>query len=375
MTQPTRVLHLIKSFGRGGAEMLLPEGLRFADRDRFEYSYAYFLPWKDAMVPALAAQHAPVTCFGGRDNARILLRARRLAAHLRRHRIDLLHCHLPVAGAVGRIAGHIAGVPVIYSEHNKQERYHGLTRRLNAATWSWQSRAIAVSVDVADSIRAHIRSDVPVEVVLNGVDVERFARNAVDPAPVRAAFCIPADAPVVGTVAVFRTQKRLVDWVEAACRIRERHPTCRFLLVGDGPLRAEVEGAIAARGLGGVVHLPGLQEDVRPYVAAMDVYMMSSVFEGLPVALLEAMAMGCGIVSTDVGGIPEVVRDGENGRLVPAGDPAALAAAASDLLGDADALADCQRAARRTVEEGFSMRRMARELERIYLDVLQPAAS
>jgi L-malate glycosyltransferase len=368
--RPIRVFHLIKSLGRGGAEMLLPEGLRFADRERFHYRYGYFLPWKDAVVPALRAEGAEVTCFGGRSNPQILLAARRVAAYLRRTETDVLHCHLPVAGAVGRIAGRLAGVPVVYTEHNKQERYHGATRRLNRWTWRWQARVVAVSADVADSIRAHIGASVPVQVVLNGVDVVRFRRDAADPAPVRARLGIPPEAPVVGSVAVFRAQKRLDHWLEAAQRLRQRHPDVHFLLVGDGPLRGEVEQQIAARGLAGVVHLPGLQDEVRPFLAAMDVYLMSSIFEGLPVALLEAMSMECAPVCTAVGGIPEVIRAGENGILTPPDRPDELALAVHGLLGDVGRIRALGAAARRSVEARFSMRRMARELESLYTEVL-----
>lgn len=349
--------------------MLLPESLRFADRDRFHYRVGYFLPWKHAMVPALQAEGVEVVCFGARNNLQMLWRARAVSAFLRQQRIDVLHCHLPLAGAVGRIAGRLAGVPVVYSEHNKQERYHGITRKLNALTWGWQSRAIAVSADVAESIRTNIGERVPVDVVLNGVDVDRFHRAAIDPSPVRARFGIPPGASVVGSVAVFRTQKRLDHWITAARLLREREPGVRFLLVGDGPLRAEVTAAIAAGGLTDVVHLPGLQEDVRPYLAAIDVYMMSSQFEGLPVALLEAMAMECAVVCTAVGGIPELVRPGENGLLVAPDDPAALARAAATLLADGDMRARFAVAARERVARSFSMGRMARRLEQIYTDV------
>jgi L-malate glycosyltransferase len=364
-----RVFHLIKSLGRGGAEMLLSEGLRFADRERFEYSYGYFLPWKDAMVSALEEQGAEVRCFGGSNNVQILLAAHRVAAHLRRSRADVLHCHLPIAGTVGRIAGRLTGIPVVYSEHNKQERYHWLTRRLNAATWRWQACAIAVSADVADSIRAHISSEVPLRVVLNGVDVDRFDRSSVDGAPIREQFGIPAEAPVVGTVAVFRAQKRLLDWVEAARLLRERFPAVHFLLVGDGPLREDVVAAVARAGLQDVVHLPGIREEVRPFLAATDIYMMSSIFEGLPVALLEAMAMKCVPVCTGVGGIPELIRDGENGLLTEPEKPEQLAEAVGDLLADPKRIASLGAAARSTVEAGFSMQRMARELEDVYLAV------
>lgn len=350
--------------------MLLPESLRFADRDRFTYAYGYFLPWKDAMVPSLQAQGADVTCFPARSNLGILLAAGRIAAHLRRWEADVLHCHLPVAGAVGRLAGRLAGVPVVYTEHNTMERYHPVTRRLNLSTWRWQERVIAVSAEVAASIRSHADPRIPVEVVLNGVDVERFRRDATDPAAVRARWGIPPGAPVVGTVAVFRVQKRLQDWLQGARLLLDRHPEIHFLLVGDGPEREELVALSRSLGLDGRVHFTGLQEDVRPFLAAMDVYLMSSLFEGLPVAMLEAMAMRCAVVATSVGGIPEVVRAEENGFLVEPGRPESLAEATSALLTTPERLRCIGEAARHTVAEHFSMRRMARELESTYAEVL-----
>jgi len=361
-----RVLHLIKSLGRGGAEMLLPEGLRFADRSRFEFRYAYFLPWKDALVPALVDQGAPVDCLAASGNARILMSARRVARYIREHGIELVHCHLPVAGAVGRLAGRMTGVPVIYTEHNKQERYHPWTRALNRLTWRWQELVIAVSDDVANSIAQHMGSHVPVEVVLNGVDLDRFRRDPAAGAAVREELGIEPDSPVVGTVAVFRAQKRLEDWLAAAARIRERLPDARFVLVGDGPLRSEIEARARTRGLDDIVFFAGLREDVRPYLSAMDVYMMSSEFEGLPVALLEAMSMECTPVCTAVGGIPQAVHDGRNGYLVPPRRPGDLAEGVIRVLAMPDLGRAMGAAARDIVRQSFDMRAMARSLEGIY---------
>jgi glycosyltransferase involved in cell wall biosynthesis len=365
-----RVFHLIKSLGRGGAEMLLPETLRHADRERFAYDYGFFLPSKRALVPALEIQGASVVCFGAANNASILLAASRVARHVRRLNADLIHCHLPIAGVVGRIAGKLARIPVVYTEHNLQERYNPITRRLNLATWRWQERVVAVSGDVAESIRNHASARIPVEVVRNGVDVDRFDRDRSD-AAVRSALNIPPGAPVVGTVAVFRVQKRLDDWLKAARILRTRHPTIHFVLVGDGPLRGELLTKAAALDLDDCIHWPGLQQDVRPYLAAMDVYLISSMFEGLPVALLEAMSMRCAVVATAVGGIPEVIRDGQNGFLVEPGRPERLAEVTSTVLGTPAALARCGAAARRTVEDGFSIQRMTRALEGTYLDVMR----
>ena len=370
MTRPLRVFHLIKSLGRGGAEVLLAEGLRVADRERFTYGYGYFTPWKDAVVPSLEAQGAEVVRFAARSNPTILLQAGRVAAFLRRWRADLLHCHLPVAAVAGRVAGKLAGVPVVTTEHNEVEHFHPLTRWLDLATWRWQERAIAISEPVADSLARHASPKVPITVVLNGVDVARFDDEGFTGTDVRRRLGIPEDAPVAGTVAVFTDQKRIEWWLAAAHRIRERHAEARFIIVGDGPRKDFLLSEAERLGLGSTVHFVGLQEDVRPYLAAMDVYMMSSEYEGFGVALIEAMAFRRPIAALGVGGIPGIVEGGKSGVLVPPRDLEALAEATSDLLGDPERRRRMGQRGRQTVQDRFSMGRMARELEAIYLDVV-----
>jgi L-malate glycosyltransferase len=365
-----RVFHLIKGLNRGGAETLLAEGLRFADRERFELSYGYFHPELNELVPTLRTAGARVTCFGASNHATMLLRTRRVARHLREQQIDLVHCHLPTAGAVGRLAGRLAGVPVVYTEHNKVEWYRRATFWLNAWTYGLQQHVIAVSASVQDSIETYIRPAVPVTVVRNGIDAEHFRRSRESGLFLRQRYGIPADAPVVGNVAALIPQKRLQDWLAAARLVRERHPRTRFLLVGQGPHRAELLQRITEYGLQDAVHLPGSEPDVRPYLSAMDVYMMSSAYEGLPVALLEAMAMQCVPVCTAVGGIPEVLREGTNGFLTEPGKPEQLAARVIELFDAPERLATLREAARQTVEAGFGIERMTREVEMIHLRVL-----
>lgn len=365
-----RVLHLIKGLGLGGAENLLLAAARHRGAGDVACGFGYFLPWKDALVAPIRSAGAPVTCFPARTGAGILARAPAVAAHLRARHIDLLHCHLPLAGVAGRLAGRLAHVPVVYTEHNVMERYHPLTRRANLWTWRLQELVVAVSAEVAASIARHAGPAVPVRVVTNGVPVDRLRPDPEAGAALRRSLGIPEGAPVVGQVAVFRRQKRLDLWLRAAEAIRRRHPDARFLLVGDGPLRSEVEALARAPELEGAVHLPGLQEEVRPYLAAMDVLLISSEFEGLPLVLLEAMAMEVPVVATAVGGIPEAVVDGETGRLVPPGEAGPLAAAVADLLADREARRAMGRAARRRAAECFSTERMLTELETLYREVL-----
>lgn len=368
-TAPVHVAHLIKGLGRGGAEGLLPQVVRHGGAG-FSYRAGYFLPHKDALAGELAAAGTPVRCFGGTSAAGLLVRVPRVAAWLRAEGVDLLHCHLPLAGVAGRLAARLARVPVVYTEHNVLARYHPLTLRAHRATWRLQAAVVAVSEEVASSVRQAMGEAVPLRVVRNGIEVERMVASGEEIAAVRAELGAPEGAPLVGTVAVLREQKRLDLWLAAARIIGEELPAARFAIVGDGPLRGELETEAARLGLADRVAFTGLRPDVRAYHHAFDLFLASSQFEGLPLALLEAMAAGRPVVATRVGGVPEAVEDGVEGLLVPPGEPAALAAAALSLLADPARARALAAAARRRVAADFSIARMAGELEAIYAEVL-----
>ena len=134
-----KVLHIIKSLGRGGAEMLLPETLRIHDRNKFDFHYIYFLPWKDQMVESIEEFGGKVNCFSSNDNIRLLLKYKEVITYCRDHHIDVIHCHLPWAGFLGRIVYKRTGIPVMYTEHNMQERYHKLTKAINKATFKFKN--------------------------------------------------------------------------------------------------------------------------------------------------------------------------------------------------------------------------------------------
>lgn len=371
MPRPLRIFHLIKSLGRGGAEMLLVDGPGRSDPAQFVFGFGYFLPHKDALVPALRQRFGHVVCFDAGSGGRMLTRVARVAHHLRDWRADILHCHLPLAGIVGRIAGVAAGVPVVYTEHNKVDRYHPATRFAARATWRWQSRVIAVSADVAVSLERHVHGTIPVTVIRNGVSLDTFTRTAATRDAARARLALEDGQPFIGCVAVFREQKRLDLWLDVAVQVAATHPQARFVLVGDGPLRETLRMRVGQMGLADRVLLPGLISDVREYLAAMDVYLMSSDFEGLPVALLEAMAMEVPPVATAVGGIPEVVETGRSGVLVARNDVAGLTTAVNALVdGPAEARLRMGQAARARVAGHFSTDRMMRAIEQVYRDVL-----
>jgi L-malate glycosyltransferase len=365
MASKIKVLHIIKSLGRGGAEMLLPETLALHDNEKFEFHYIYFLPWKDQMVAAIQKHGGKVTCFKANNNIQIILQWREVRKYITENNISLIHAHLPWAGFLSRILFRLARIPVVYTEHNKQERYHKLTFLLNKLTFNWQTRAIAVSGDVAESININIKPKIAIQCILNGVNTASFCRDPKAGEQIRRDHNIPTDAFVIGTVAVFRFQKRLVEWLEVMAEVCNKDKRIYGIIVGDGPLKAEIVTKRKELGLEERVVMPGLITEVKPWLSAINVYMMTSVFEGLPIALLEAMSMECAVVATNAGGIKEVIRNEQDGLTVDVDEWRKLPGLI-DRIKDRNMLLALSRSARLRVVESFSLKRMVTELETVY---------
>jgi glycosyltransferase involved in cell wall biosynthesis len=208
----------------------------------------------------------------------------------------------------------------------------------------------------------------PVETLYHGIDREAVAGwTSVD--GVRAELGIGPRVPVIGTVANFKTHKRLDRMLTAADLVRRRVPEARFVLVGQGPLEGEIRRLAHARGLDDTVVFTGFRSDAQRIAASFDVFTMSSEFEGLSIAVIEALALGKPSVVTDVGGLPEVVTDGREGFVVPASDPAALADRIVTLIEDPELRMRMGEAAEQR-SQAFDIRTAVRRMEEVYEELL-----
>ena len=361
------VLIVIKGLGRGGAEQLLLSGVPYLDTASYRYQFAYLLPWKDSLVPELTAAGFAVHCLEG---ARGPGWAGRLRALVRREGIGLVHVHSPVAAAgVRAVAGR--RTRVVYTEHNLWDRYHPATWAANLATFPRNDHVFAVSETVRQSIRypgpLRLLPMPPLETLHHGLDPAALPIPGRD--GVRAELGIPEDAPVVGSVANFKAAKDHATLLRAAAQVRQAIPSVRFVLVGQGPLEAETRRLAGQLGLDQTVVFAGFRTDATRLMAGFDAFALSSTYEGLPIALIEAMAVGCPAVVTRVGGTPEVVTDGVHGFLVPPRDPAALAAGLTRLLGDRT-LRDGLGEAAAARAQDFDIRTAVRRMEQVYARLL-----
>lgn len=373
--QPIKVLFVIGSLGLGGTEGQVLELLSRLDRRRFQPALCVLFETGPLLADVeaggierllLRIQKGPHVLRTAWTVAKAALRLRRF---LREGEFAVVHGFLFYGYIFSTFCARWAGTPVILSSRRSlgmfKERQDA--RLLERLANRWTHLVIANSEAVrADAIRREGLDPEKVVVVLNGVDLPRFSPER-DPAESRRALGLPPEGPVVGMLANMIYYKAHEVLLQAARRVREAVPGVRFLLVGDGPLRPAIERQIAAWDLGRNVLLLGQRRDVPEILAALDLAVLCSREEGLPNALLEAMAAGRPVVATAVGGVPEVVVPGETGLLVPPDDPEALAGALVALLGDPSRAREMGRAGRDRAAKHFSAEGFARRMEAIYL--------
>ncbi|MEP6513573.1 MAG: glycosyltransferase [Parafilimonas sp.] len=365
--EPAQVLHIIKSLGRGGAETLLPETLSKHDKKKYQFHYIYFLPWKNQMVNEIEQAGGKVSCLPAKNILGIVPKVPKIITYIKQHKIKLIHCHLPWGGIIGRIVGKITNIPVIYTEHNQWERYHKITYYLNKLSFSSQKKVIAVSEEVAKSIKARYRKNNPsIQVIQNGINTEKFSNSSLIDRDIRKELNISAESIVIGVTCVFRKQKRLIIWIEIAKELHDKNYNTHFIIVGDGVMRDEIHEKALQLKTEEYIHFVGLQAEIRPYLKAMNIFMMTSEYEGLPIALLEAMSMGCMPACTNAGGISELIEEGLNGIIVPVNKPMQLIKRLSEYVQHPSKIAILGQVAKKTIIDNFSLKRMVSQLETIY---------
>ncbi len=360
-----RVLWLIKGLGPGGAEQLLVSSARVADHDRFAYHAAYVRPDKDQLVPKLAASGVPATLLGaGRWGAF------RWPVRLRRHMrdFDVVHAHSPLLAGVARLVARTIpdrDRPVTVStEHNVWGNFSLPTRLLNAVTSGLDARRWAVSDEVRRSMWSPRQRTTAV--LVHGIDQSERPTAVGARERVRRDLGVAEDAVVAITVANLRREKDYPNVLEAARQALAEDERLVVLAVGQGPLEDEVRAIHRRLGLGERVKLLGYRTDVSELLAASDLFVLGSAFEGLPVSIMEAMSEGLPVVATAVGGVPEAVVDGETGRLVPPRDAAALAEAIVELARDPSARARMGASGKERAQV-FDIRTAVEEEERAYI--------
>ncbi len=357
-----RVVHLVLSLDVGGLEKVVLNLTHLATQDVFE-ARVLCLQGPGVLAPQLAARGVIVESLDCPDlpKGRTLFR---LIQHLRRLRPHILHTHNAGPHLFGAVAARAAGIPVVV--HTKHSRNQ--PGRLRSVAWNRLATALSdciVSVSEATAEAARCVEHVPahkLRVIRNGIDLAAF--------PARAHFTGPERRPAIH-VARLQQIKDQPTLLRAVRLVVDAEPAFQLMIVGDGPARAELRALSKHLELDGHVQFLGERDDVSDLLASASLFVLSSLSEGLPVSLLEAMATGLPAVATDVGGNREIVVPGETGLLVPAESPPALADAMRTLWADPDRARRLGAAGRQRVEQEFDMRQVAARYEGLYQELLQ----
>jgi glycosyltransferase involved in cell wall biosynthesis len=296
-----------------------------------------------------------------------------ISALCRSVRPDLLHLHGSRAGFLGTLAVRLVGAqPVVYTAHafafkrRLSRPLRWLAARADGVTCARADRVICLTTADVRAAAAHGITVTHATVIANGIDLNRYREGR----SIRHALGFDPAAPVVGMVARLVPDKDPLTFVRAAAQVWAEIPEARFLLVGDGPLRKDIEDGARALGVTDRLTVTGFRHDVPDLLASMDVVVLTSRWEGMPVSALEAMAAGKPLVASALPGLEAVIEDGTTGFLVPPGVEAHFARKVIDLLRHAGRRAALGARARRKAAEEFGFERMVSATADLYRSTL-----
>ncbi len=290
----------------------------------------------------------------------------RLARYIRRGGFDIVQGFGGTPSIYAFFGGKLAGVPIILGGYRVEYREGGVHRFIHRVMSRFLSGWVVNSRAIVDSMVENLGVDRRKSfVVYNGIDPESFV-SRLTPAQVKEAVGIEADAPTVSVMARLHPQKNHRLFLESARLILKERPDARFLVVGDGSLRSSLESFAAVLGIADRVFFLGIRSDIPDLLAATDVAVLTSDFEGLANTLVEAMCVGKALVTTAHRGVEELVTDGREGYIVPCGDARAVADKVCRLLSDETLRKRMGEKGRQTVQARFSLKAMATSLLEVY---------
>jgi sugar transferase (PEP-CTERM/EpsH1 system associated) len=369
VTRPAkvRILHIFPNAGPGGAERLVVDLLEATDKERFEVAAVSLYPESGTILEREIKKKGLKVYFLNKHRGLDLRMIPQLYRVLRTFCPDVVHTHRYVLRYT-LLPTLLCRIPVrIHTVHNVAQKevdrigklVHWISFRLGKVV------PVSISKEIANTVRAVYGQDIYTPVIYNGIPITRFVSSASQDSTKE------EKDVVLLHVGRFAPQKSHPLLVEAFALAVKEYPAMKLWLVGDGPLKLAVKKNIVEMGLERKVLFLGIRDDVPRLLAAADLFVLSSDYEGVPLSVLEAMAAGKPVVATAVGGVPELVEDGVTGVLVPPRNPEALAKGILRLAKDADLRRRMGKAARERALERFDISRTAREYEALYLKLLE----
>jgi glycosyltransferase involved in cell wall biosynthesis len=384
-----KVLRIIGRLNVGGPAIHVVNLTTGLDTDRYELllvagseneaegsmlDFAFSHGVRPTVIPEIVTDFR----LGTRD-AKALVK---LYSLIRREKPRIVHTHTAKAGFLGRVAARLAGVPVIVHTFHGHvlHGYYGsarnwLLRRVEQSLACLSDRLITVSEQVKVELVAHgVARAEKITVIPLGFDLDPFLNSHTQRGEFRREMGLRDEIKLVGIVGRIFPIKNHGLFLESAARISAQEPAARFVIVGDGILRVALEQQARDLGMAGRVLFTGWRHDLPRIYADLDVLVVSSDNEGTPVSAIEAMASSCPVVTTRVGGLPDLIEDQRTGRLIPPRDAKALASAVLDLLRNPETAREIGRNAMEAVRQRFTVKRLISDVDHLYSELLEEKA-
>jgi glycosyltransferase involved in cell wall biosynthesis len=371
------IVYFIDGLGMGGAERMMVPVLQNLDRKIFEPRVCVFQVRNgNPVADDLRSLGVPVDLLPV-PYLRDLSALPRLRQYLKQVTADLVHTQLEFADTLGNPIAKSLRLPSVSTLHTMPSQEIGVKSKAHQKVEWFSLRHFCDRViSVSEGARLyHLAlggaSEKQMVTIYNGIDLTHFSHLEDARLSLRAELGIPFDALVLTTVAVLREPKGIQFMIRALPEIVKANPKAIYLIAGDGPHRAALTEEVARVGAADHVIFAGMRKDVPRVLAASDIFVLPTLTEALPTVLAEAMAVRLPIVACAVGGVPEMVTDGENGLLLPPGNPEALAAACVALLGDAGRRKAMGERGWQVVQEKFNILGQVHRLKELYLDLIR----
>jgi len=367
MNGKTRVLETIRQGKIGGGESHVLDLVASLDKTAFDPIVLSFT--EGPMITALQKMNIPAFVIES-EKAFDISVWKKVKKLMEDQQIDIVHVHGTRANTNVLWAARQLRLPVVYTIHgwSFHDGLHPLAKRLRIAAEKFITRKTQVNICVSESNRQtgiKALKGFSGIVVRNGINLQKFNPDAQYP-DLRAEYGIPEDKLLVCFIARMTYQKDPVGMIRGFAAALQQAPQLHLLMIGDGELMDAATAAATAAGIEKQVTFAGFRQDVPAVLHAADIYCLPSLWEGFPIGVLEAMAMGKAVIASDVDGTKEAVQDGENGLLVPSGNPAALAAAMVKVAGDSALRARLQENAKAVIAANFNVAGMTEKIAAVY---------
>jgi glycosyltransferase involved in cell wall biosynthesis len=375
-----KILFVIDNIEFGGGERGFAQLINGLPEDRYEISVAC-LPGGlfEEKIEKNKAKVIPLDLRNRFNPGNIL----RLANIVKREGVDIIHSQGSRADFYSRIVAKLATVPVLISTIQMPVEGYDVTplkRLIYVVLDRFSERFVDEFIVVSEKLRKiliykHKINPEKVITIYNGIEVDEYKPNVEEfrsqESQVRMEFALARDVPVIGAIGRLVWQKGFEYLIEAVPEVSKEYPDAKFLIVGEGPLKSKLKVKSEKLRVEDKVIFTGFRTDIKDILSAIDILVIPSLLEGFPMITLEAMAMEKPIIATNIDGITEQITDGTNGILIPPKDPSAIAQAIIRLINDRESGRKLGLAARKKVEQEFSVEKMVSKIEKVYLSLLK----